>query len=59
MMVPEEGLETEFRAVVAKLEALRDEQRWEYLLSKLQMGSATDAEKNEYSRLSSGGSSKP
>ena len=55
MMVPDEGLETEFRAVVDKLAALRDEQRWEYLLSKLQMGSATDAEKNEYSKLSSGG----
>jgi DNA primase len=55
MMVPDEGLETEFRAVVDKLAALRDEQRWEYLLSKLQMGSATDAEKNEYSELSSGG----
>lgn len=59
MVVPDEGLEVQFHAVVANLVALRDEQRWEYLLSKLQMGSATDAEKSEYSRLSSGGSSKP
>lgn len=56
MMVPDDGLEIEFQAVVDKLATLRDEQRWEYLLSKLQMGSATDAEKEEYSRLSSGGS---
>lgn len=58
MMVPDEGLETEFRAVVDKLALMRDEQRWEYLRTRLQMGSATDAEKNEYSELSSGGSRK-
>ncbi|MDT8383476.1 MAG: DNA primase [Gammaproteobacteria bacterium] len=58
MMVPDEGLETEFRAVVDKLAVLRDEQRWEYLLSRLQMGTATDAEKDEYSELSSRGSRK-
>ncbi|MBN4079123.1 DNA primase [Beggiatoa alba] len=59
MLVPDEGLETEFRQRVAQLTVLRDEQRWEYLLSKLKMGSATDAEKSEYSELSSGGSRKP
>ena len=56
LMVPEEGLETEFLAVVAKLAALPDEQRWEYLKAKLQLGSATEAEKAEYSALSSRGS---
>jgi DNA primase len=55
LMVPEDGLETEFVAIVAKLAALRNEQRWEYLQSKVQLGSASDAEKSEYSRLSSGG----
>lgn len=56
LMVPEDGLEAEFTAVVAKLAALRDEQRWEFLQSKVQLGSATAAEKNEYFALSSGGS---
>jgi len=57
LMVPESGLETEFRAVVERLTALRDEQRWEYLQSKVQLGTATAAEKSEYSALSSGVSS--
>lgn len=56
--VPDEGLEAEFRDVVGHLAKMPDEQRWEYLLSKLQMGSATDAEKNEFSELSSGGGRK-
>lgn len=55
LMAPEDGLETEFVAVVAKLAALRDEQRWEYLQSKVQLGTASEAEKAEYSRLSAGG----
>ncbi len=54
LMVPEDGLETEFVAVVKKLMALRDEQRWEYLQSKVQSGSVSDAEKREYLALSSG-----
>jgi DNA primase len=54
MLVPDEGLETEFRQLVEQLTVLRDEQRWEYLLAKLQLGSATDAEIKEYSELSSG-----
>jgi DNA primase len=53
-----DGLETEFRDVVKHLAKMSGEQRWEYLLSKLQMGSATDAEKNEFSELSSGGGRK-
>jgi DNA primase len=56
LMVPEDGLEAEFSAVVARLAALRDEQRWEYLQSKVQLGSATAAEKSEYFALSSAGS---
>ncbi len=55
LMVPEDGLETEFVAVVKQLVALKDEQRWEYLQSRVQLGSASDAEKSEYSALSSGG----
>lgn len=58
MLLSGEGLETEFRQLVDKLTVLRDEQRWEYLLSRLQIGTATDAEKKEYSELSSGGSGK-
>jgi DNA primase len=56
LMVPEDGLEAEFTALVARLAALRDEQRWEYLQSKVQLGSATAAEKSEYFALSSAGS---
>jgi len=55
LMVPEDGLEAEFVAAVEKLAILRDEQRWEYLESKVQLGSASDAEKSEYFALSSGG----
>ncbi len=53
LMLPEDGLETEFIAAVEKLAMLRDEQRWEYLESKIQLGSASDAEKSEYFALSS------
>jgi DNA primase len=55
LIVKEDGLETQFVAIVRKLAALRDEQRWEYLQSKVQLGTASEAEKGEYSRLSSGG----
>jgi len=55
LMVPEDGLATEFIAIVKKLMALKDEQRWEYLQSRVQLGLASDAEKSEYSALSSGG----
>ncbi len=55
LMLPENGLETEFIAAVEKLAMLRDEQRWEYLESKVQLGSASDAEKSEYFALSSRG----
>ncbi|HEC20132.1 MAG TPA: DNA primase [Gammaproteobacteria bacterium] len=55
LMLPDNGLETEFVAVVAKLAALRDEQRWEHLQSKVQLGTATEAEKHEYSVLSASG----
>jgi len=58
LIVKEGGLETEFVAVVTKLVALRDEQRWEYLQSKIQLGTASDAEKREYSALSSKGNSR-
>jgi len=58
-MVPESRLETEFRAVVERLAALRDEQRWQFLQSKVQLGTATEAEKSEYSALSSGVSHTP
>lgn len=54
LVLPEEGLETQFRAVLQNLAALRDEQRWEHLLAKVRLGTATDAEKREYSELSSG-----
>jgi DNA primase len=54
LVLPEEGLETQFRAVLENLSALRDEQRWEHLLAKVRLGTATDAEKREYSELSSG-----
>jgi DNA primase len=54
LMLPEEGVEAQFRAVLEKLAALRDEQRWEYLLSKVRLGTASEAEKREYSELSSG-----
>jgi len=55
LMVPESGLEAEFIAVVKKLVALKDEQRWEYLQTRIQLGVASDAEKSEYSALSSAG----
>ncbi len=55
LMLPEDGLETEFVAAVEKLVMLRDEQRWEYLESKVQRDSASDAEKSEYFALSSKG----
>jgi hypothetical protein len=44
-MVPEEGLEAEFRDVVAKLVAQRDEQRVDGLLAKARVGGLTDEEK--------------
>jgi DNA primase len=56
LMVPEDGLEAEFVDVVKNLAALRNEQRWEYLQTKVQLGTATASEKSEYSALSSGGS---
>ncbi|MCF6336563.1 MAG: DNA primase [Gammaproteobacteria bacterium] len=55
LMLSEDGLEVEFIAAVEKLVMLRDEQRWEYLESKVQLGSASDAEKSEYFALSSRG----
>ena len=58
MMVPDEGLEAEFRAVVGNLAKMPGDQRWEYLKSRLDMGLATDAEKKEYAELSSGSGSK-
>jgi DNA primase len=45
LMVPEEGLEAEFRDVVAKLVAQRDEQRVDGLLAKARVGGLTDEEK--------------
>jgi DNA primase len=54
VVLPEEGVETQFRAVLKNLAALRDQQRWEHLLAKIRLGTATEAEKREYSELSSG-----
>jgi DNA primase len=47
LMVPETGLETEFRDVVAKLAAQRDEQRLDELLSKARLSGLTEAEKQQ------------
>lgn len=47
LMVPEAGLEVEFRDVVAKLVSQRDEQRLDGLLSKARLGSLTEAEKQQ------------
>ncbi|MBL1277938.1 MAG: DNA primase [Ectothiorhodospiraceae bacterium] len=53
LMVPDEGLDVEFQAIAKKLSVLRDEQRWEYLMSRITLGSATEAEMHEYTQLSS------
>jgi hypothetical protein len=56
LVLSEDELETEFLEVLKNLAAQRDEQRWEYLQAKVQLGSATAAEKSEYTALSSAGS---
>ena len=47
LMVPEAGLETEFRDVVAKLAAHRDEQAIDGLLAKARLGELTEEEKQQ------------
>jgi len=52
-MVPEDGQRAEFRDALARLEALRREQRLQYLYDRLQRGELTDDELAEWRRLKS------
>jgi hypothetical protein len=47
IVIPEEGLENEFRDVVSKLASLHQEQLVDGLLAKAHLGDLTDVEKQQ------------
>jgi DNA primase len=50
-MVPEQGLEAEFRGALERLLALRNEQRLQYLHDRFTQGELTPDEREEYRTL--------